>query len=84
MRFFARSFSLAATRSDLRAYENAIQLAGEYAVRIKQADAIETKLSQGKGEPEFIRDVETLAVRSGAALTQFSSHKTQTAGAAQA
>ena len=63
---------------------NAIRLAGEYAVRIKQADVIETKLSQGKGEPEFIRDVEALAVRSGAALTQFSSHKSQGSGAAQA
>jgi hypothetical protein len=76
--------ALAATRSDLRAYENANRLAGDYAIRIQQADAIETKLRQGKGEPEFIRDVETLAVRSGAALTQFSSHKSQAAGAGQA
>jgi hypothetical protein len=73
--------ALATTRSDLRAYENAIRLAGDYAIRIQQADAIETKLSQGKGEPEFIRDVEALAVRSGAALTQFSSHKSQAGGA---
>lgn len=73
--------ALAMTRSDLRAYENASRLAGEYAIRMQQADAIESKLSQSKGEPEFIRDVEALAARSGATLTQFSSHKTQAQGA---
>jgi Tfp pilus assembly protein PilO len=73
--------ALATTREDLRAYQQASKLAGEYAIRIQQADAMETKLNQSKGEPEFIREVETLATRSGAELTQFSSHKSQVQGA---
>ena len=44
----------------------------DYANRLGQVEALENKLSQVKSDPEFVRDIEALARKTGAAITQFS------------
>ncbi len=55
---------------ELRARDRLMQ---SFALRMNQAEALEGKLRQAKTEPAFVRDIESLANRSGAAIEQVSS-----------
>ena len=41
------------------------------AARLAEVEALEAKLSQTKTEPEFVRDIEALAAKTGVAIAQF-------------
>ncbi len=63
---------------ELRARDRLMQ---SFAMRMKQAEALEGKLRQAKTEPAFVRDIEALASRSGAAIEQVSSPNEEKGGA---
>ena len=60
-------------RAQLRELKARDQIIQSFAVRVKQAETLEAKLKLAKAEPAFVRDVEGLASRSGAAVEQVSS-----------
>ncbi len=64
---------LETTRAQLRELKARDQIMQSFAVRVKQAETLEAKLKLAKAEPAFVRDVEALASRSGAAIEQVSS-----------
>ena len=61
------------TRAQLRELKARDQIMQSFAVRVKQAETLEAKLKLAKAEPAFVRDIEALASRSGAAIEQVSS-----------
>jgi Tfp pilus assembly protein PilO len=62
---------------ELRELRYRARLAQEYASRLVEVQALEAKLSLSKPEPEFVRDIEELAARTGASIAQFSSRSTE-------
>lgn len=69
------------TRAQLRELRARDRLMQSFAVRAKQAETLEAKLKQAKAEPAFVRDIEALASRSGAAVEQVSSPSEEKGGA---
>jgi Tfp pilus assembly protein PilO len=59
--------------AQLRDLRYRVRLAQNYVLRLSEAEALESKLRQVKPEPAFVRDIETLAVKSGATVEQVSS-----------
>jgi Tfp pilus assembly protein PilO len=70
-----------AVSAQLRDLKQRMRLAKDYAARSEQVDLLEGKLRQSKTEPEFVRDIEAIVSKSGAKVTQFSSHKAERNGA---
>ena len=62
---------------ELRELRYRARLAEDYASRLTEVQALEAKLSLSKPEPEFVRDIEALAARTGASIAQFSSRGTE-------
>jgi Tfp pilus assembly protein PilO len=62
---------------DLREVRIRARIARDYATLHRQVELLEAKLRQSKPEPEFVREVEALVTRSGAAVAQFSSHSAE-------
>jgi Tfp pilus assembly protein PilO len=58
---------------ELRELRYRARLAQDYTSRLAEVETLEAKLSQSKSEPEFVRDIEALASRTGVAIAQFSS-----------
>lgn len=61
---------------DLRELRHRARLAQDFANRVLEVEALEAKLSQTKTEPEFVRDIEGLAAKTGVSIAQFSSRGT--------
>ncbi len=64
----------------LRELKYRARLASDFVTRQTQVETLESKLHQAKSEPEFVRDIETLVARTGAAVSQFSSHSAERSG----
>jgi Tfp pilus assembly protein PilO len=62
---------------DLRELRHQVRLAQDYASRLAEVEALEAKLSRTKTEPEFVRDIEALAAKTGVAIAQFTSRSSE-------
>ncbi len=61
----------------LRELRYRARLAEDFAALRTQVETLETKLRQARPEPEFVRDIEALAGRTGASVAQFSTHSAE-------
>jgi Tfp pilus assembly protein PilO len=68
---------------DLRELRYRARLAQDYTSRLAEVEALEAKLSQTKSEPEFVRDIEALATRTGVTIAQFSSRSAEQGASAK-
>ncbi len=69
----AATASVERLRQSIAVLEMADRLAGGYAARLAEVETLEGKLRMPTNDPEFIRNLEQLASKSGAALQQVSS-----------
>lgn len=67
------TMSIGRLRGEIAMLEMADRLAGLHAARVAEVETLEAKLKAPTNDPEFIRNLEALAVRSGAVLRQVSS-----------
>jgi Tfp pilus assembly protein PilO len=65
--------SIERLRGEIAMLEQADRLAASYAARLADVESLEAKLKTPTNDPEFIRNLEALASRSGAAMRQVSS-----------
>ncbi len=63
--------------TELRELRYRARLAHDYTSRLAEVEALEAKLSRTKSEPEFVRDIEALAGRTGVTIAQFSSRNAE-------